>query len=336
MKLVKEIFNIPLLKHTKGEIGIEIEVEGENLPVASDLWRVDHDGSLKSAENCEYVLRKPLPRNEAEDALVDMYKKLNAKGTRMDESVKAGIHIHLNVQDYTLTEMLNFVTTYLLFEEVLVRYCGEFREGNHFCMRSSDAPYVINYLVDSIKDCAFGRLDDDIIRYCSINLMSLSKYGSLEFRAMRSTPSLGVVLTWIDMLTAVKEFALKFKNPVGIITRYSELDLQAYLHEAFGGLANNFVVMQDVEGMVRNGMRNAQEVAYCVNWDKAFEGIEDNIFYDVDQKAFKGNQKVGRMKPERLQAVAPRYRNFEDEKIIKKFNDRVALIDAIQNKEVPE
>lgn len=33
---------------TKGDVGIEIEVEGRNLPRAADGWRMEHDDSLRN------------------------------------------------------------------------------------------------------------------------------------------------------------------------------------------------------------------------------------------------------------------------------------------------
>lgn len=280
MKSVKDIFKVRPDRYTKGLIGIEVEVEGENLPPATASWRVDQDRSLKSAENAEYVLRKPASYVGAIKNLRTLYESLNKEGTAMYESVKAGVHIHINVQDYSLTELFNFVTTYLLFEEVLVSYCGEYREGNLFCLRVSDAPYVIDYITKAIKNKEFTKLDDNDIRYCSINLMSLHKYGSLEFRAMRSTPDLSVVINWINLLLCVKKYASTLTTPKNMIERFSARHPNDLLQEVFGEFYG-LLLLGDTKRKLRSGMRNAQEIAYCVDWSDYCKDLDDNIFFGV-------------------------------------------------------
>lgn len=53
-------------KPQEGSYGIEIEVEGVNLPaVANNVWTTTHDGSLRG-ESAEYVLKKPLDIDKVE------------------------------------------------------------------------------------------------------------------------------------------------------------------------------------------------------------------------------------------------------------------------------
>ena len=54
MPLLSEILGRDLVK---GQIGVEIEVEGEGLPVAPTGWHGKMDGSLRGG--IEYVFRQP-------------------------------------------------------------------------------------------------------------------------------------------------------------------------------------------------------------------------------------------------------------------------------------
>src|SRR3546814_21174594 len=85
----------------------------------------------------------------------------------------------------TMTQLYSFMTVYLILENVLVGWCGHSRCGNLFCLRASDA----EWLLTSIRAAAEGRtfkhsLHSDNLRYASMNVKALGDYGSLEFRTM--------------------------------------------------------------------------------------------------------------------------------------------------------
>lgn len=202
----------------EGEVGIEVELEGENLPTnipklssqSKKHWTVTNDGSLRG-DAYEYVLAAPVVRKEVDEALDQLYRKLDS-ATLLD-SGRAGVHVHINVREMTMTQMFTFALLYLVFEKVLVKFCGESREGNLFCLRISDAEYLSMALTNAIKTSRFDRLSSDDLRYASINFTALRKYGSLEFRAMRSPVSKEVIKQWVDILLSLKDAALRFNDP---------------------------------------------------------------------------------------------------------------------------
>lgn len=202
----------------EGEVGIEVELEGEQLPqtipkLSSQLkkyWTVTRDGSLRG-EAYEYVLDGPVKRDQVEEALTQLYRKLDT--ATLVDSGRAGVHVHINVREMTMTQMFNFVLLYLVFEKALVRFCGDSREGNLFCLRICDAEHLAMVLLNAIKNKRFDRLGSDDIRYASINLTALRKYGSLEFRAMRSPVGQDVISQWVKILLALKDSALRFNDP---------------------------------------------------------------------------------------------------------------------------
>ena len=210
-----------------GEVGIEVEVEGEklpdNIPKSSALhpryWTTTRDGSLRG-EAFEYVLTAPVSREHVKPALSQLYSRLDK--CVVHDSGRAGIHVHINVRELTLTQMFTFVLLYMVFEKVLVRFCGEEREGNLFCLRVTDAEYLAMLLQKSISRQQFNLLSTDDLRYASINLTALRKYGSLEFRAMRSPVSQEILQQWVTTLLAIKDSAARLQDPEELILGISQ------------------------------------------------------------------------------------------------------------------
>lgn len=251
-----------------GDIGVEIEAEGINLPLLDKYWRNEIDGSLNGPESREYVLKKPMTLDEVKSALNHLNKEYERWHTVINDTVRAGVHIHINCQQLTMTQLYNFMTIYLILENVLVKWCGDSRCGNLFCLRACDAEWVIT----QIRAAAGGRsfrttFHSDNLRYASMNLKALGDYGSLEFRAMRGTRDLDLIYTWAETLLGLREFAKTFANPSSIIQAFSVQSPIRFMQEALG---KNYKTFQrdDQEKMLWGGVRNAQDIAFCADWSK--------------------------------------------------------------------
>ncbi len=267
MKTVVDWFNLHPQVRQKGQVGVEIELEGRNLPNPPKYWRRDQDGSLRGAENGEYVMEKPLSLAGTKIALGYLKKSFVANKTKIDDTVRAGIHVHINVQDLTIVELYNMMTLYLVLEPLLIKYCGEGREGNLFCMRAIDAPYLLYMLSAAARKRQFRRLVDDDLRYASMNVKVLGQYGSLEFRALRSTGDTDRIFQWVNILYRLKEAAKLFTDPVDIINSYSHDQGEAFLAKVMGEYTDVVKALDNgYEGLMHLGMRCAQDVAFQVNW----------------------------------------------------------------------
>lgn len=278
MKTVAEAFRIPRRCITKGDVGIEIEVEGKNLPRQVKGWNSEADGSLRGEENIEYVLSTPGTLDEAEQALNNLDRAYKANESVVDDTVRAGVHVHINAQHLTLVELFNFITIYLILEEPLTKFCGEYREGNLFCLRSCDAEYVLFALREAAQSRVFGGLVHDNLRYSSMNVKALGTYGSLEFRAMRGTRDLDLIMDWTKILYGLREAAKTFRVPSDVINSFSEGAYELFLTRTLGDYSNLFLQMPGWEKMVKDGMRRAQTIAFATNWEKYFEKEAVNPF----------------------------------------------------------
>ena len=252
---------------TDADIGIEIEVEGHNLPQKRNLdgmWRVDTDGSLRG-ESYEYVT-PPIKFDNLGKYLKKLQSAYDACHSEVYESIRTGVHVHLNVQQLTMRQFYNVVTLYFILEDLLVNWCGPSRVGNHFCLRSRDAEFVVFKLVASLKN--FGALDTDVIRYSSLNLYSLFKYGTIEFRAMRGTANLDAIQLWTEVLYSLRNAALKYRDPVDIIMSMSGDGEEALLRNALPDHFHLFTDVPEYRTLIREGARRMQLLAHATDWSK--------------------------------------------------------------------
>jgi len=246
------------------EVGIEIEVEGENLPQNTPMgWRREHDGSLRG-ESAEYVLRKPIPRAKVEMMLDRLISKFDS--SQVFDTGRAGVHIHINIRDLTEVQLYNFICLYLVFEDTLVDYCGEARVGNLFCLRAKDAEYLLELVEAAAIESDLRILHTDAIRYASINCKAICEYGSLEFRAMRSTVDKEVLLGWTGMLLRLKDMSKMFTDPRDIVSTMSWEGGEEFAKKIFGEILSYFPANTDWELCVLEGIRQAQTIAYAGNW----------------------------------------------------------------------
>lgn len=273
MKTVCNWFGIPPQLYTDGDVGIEIEVEGKRLPITVRYWRMEHDGSLRGEENKEYVLAKPSTLAQAKIALKYLGIKYKEYDSVVDDSVRAGVHVHVNVQKLNIVELYNFMTVYIILEELLVKFCGQYREGNLFCLRSSDADYLLHCLKVAAKTQRFRMLVTDELRYASMNVKALGNYGSLEFRSMRGTRDLNLIYQWAEILVGLREVAKKFTDPVDIVNGFSEGEADGFLEKCLGVYAEIFKYEGYREALMR-GMRRAQDIAFCCNWQEFLEPVK--------------------------------------------------------------
>lgn len=285
--IIRECFG---LRKTNGQIGLEIETEGATGgfdQLDSDVWRLDRDGSLRGG-GIELTLRKPLSRNGVLKAVQSVQELVDNRAVEIEDSGRAGVHVHLNMQERTIAQVYNVVCAYLIFEDVLTEWCGSHRVGNFFCLRTRDAEGLLDTIVSSLQSQSYTDVRTDDIRYAGLNLTSLSRYGSLEFRAMRSTTDPDTIMTWIDVLLKLHDWALGFESPDHLVQMFSERGPQACFDEVFG----EFRDFPYDEDSFYEGVRQAQMIAYCVedwNIDPYTEFLElasknnlESIGWDTD------------------------------------------------------
>lgn len=231
--LIKDLVMKPSLK---GDVGVEIECEGKRLPNAMDgAWKAVEDHSLRNG--MEYVYKTPLTFDKVEASIDHLNVRL--ADSVLDFSFRTSVHVHVNCLEMDYKHVLNYIFLYLLVEDLMVAYCGDNREGNRFCLRMRDAEGII----EEVKKLYQYRnnppqleeiIRRDHLRYASINIEALIKYGSLEFRAMRGTTDKAILLPWISTLLHIREYAKRFNDPMEIATLLEDLGADVFAREIIG------------------------------------------------------------------------------------------------------
>lgn len=259
-------------KRQNGDIGIELEYEADNLGFTKNYWRFEEDHSLRGNSG-EYVLIKPLPYEEAIKALELLSDTFKANNTVVRDTFRAGTHVHINVQELNTKQLINMIVLYVMYERALISLCREDRKGNHFCLRFQDAMGLVKILETVVSKSDLNYLASDTYRYSSLNLTSLFKYGSLEFRSMESTVDFEMLGKWIKVLLQLREASKKFKDPKELLSSASGKGFLSFAKEVFED-SWEFISHAIKEFEVQQGIWEIQSVVYSRDWD----AIEHNIF----------------------------------------------------------
>ena len=275
---------------TKGDVGIEVEVEGDKFPktrkggwhedVASDLipkqWAYVRDGSLRGQDNAEYIFANPLKFSEVDKAVDDLWSMFEKYGTKLDDSNRTSVHVHLNAQGWHLNRLTSFLALYFSVEEILTQWCGDHRVGNLFCLRSKDATAIVAQIRDFIASDG-ARHPSQGMHYAGLNCHSLTKHGSVEIRSLRGVTEPETIKTWVGILQRMYEMSADYKDPRLVIEGFSGSGPLDYLSNILGPYTETIVQgtgfdHQQIMSSMYEGVRLAQDLCYCRDWSKFQEG----------------------------------------------------------------
>ncbi len=238
MKLLRDYLQANT-RHFKEEIGVEIEMTGTNLPHYTEgNWIVTQDGSVPNG--LEYLFKQPQNFDEAMSSIEELYHIFTITHSKLKPNSTCSTHVHINVQDMTIPQILNFYILAGIFEPTLVDYCGASRHNNIFCMSIQNAYGMVHLLTEVINNQQLFDLlrNDREIRYSFCNLASVPKFGSVEFRGMRATKNPEPIKIWCKALLNLRKFSLEYTDPTNIIRDFSEIGHEEMFQKVFKGLRN--------------------------------------------------------------------------------------------------
>lgn len=265
-----------LLGHipTKGDIGLEIECEGNKFEKLDGnlgpFWTYHKDHSLRGKDNAEYVLGKPIAFDKVPDAIASLWKTFNKFGTVLDVSNRTSVHVHLNCQHFHLNRLTSFMALYFIVEEVLTAWCGDHRVGNLFCLRAKDAPSMLSKIIKFIRKDGNAPLSESL-HYGGLNAHALIKFGSLEIRTLRGCTDPATINDWVNILRRLYDLSADFKDPRDICGMFSAEGPASFFDTILGDTASivrNGVEMSEdqIRDTLYEGVRIAQDLCYCRDW----------------------------------------------------------------------
>ncbi len=227
-----------------GDVGIELEVEGKKLNegrVSSQYaydwevrptffsswphvpgWITKEDGSLNNG--MEYITRSPVKVDDKTKTKIN--KLVTALGDNVtNNSIRTSCHVHVNALPLSPLEVVNAMVSFYLVEELLSDYWGEERKGNNYCCRLQDNPLQMASIIDDLDSKRLFGLGRNTgltsPRYMSLNLQSLKKHGSLEFRGMRGTVDTDIIWDWVCTAQhIVHKASKKYKTPLHLFENF--------------------------------------------------------------------------------------------------------------------
>jgi hypothetical protein len=198
-------------------VGIEIEAENiRNLPKISNavtFWENVSDGSLRGNSN-EFIFAMPLKGADIITALTELETAIDKYCPNIDMSARTSLHVHIDVRNYNTKQLLNYILLFMIFERVLFSYVGEERAYSNFCTPLCDCKETVYRLSSLLSDNqeSIHRCLSSQGKYASMNISSVSRHGSVEFRMHKGTYKSDEIIKWINILMCVKNYINNYKG----------------------------------------------------------------------------------------------------------------------------
>lgn len=275
-------------RNPKGEFGIEIEVEGGPFPEGSPTnWQRVEDHSLRNG-GVEYVIRNPLREDNVRGALETLRDFLG--DTPLSFTYRTSVHVHVNVQDLTIKQWVNFLVAFTILEEALVDVVGPKRAGNKFCLRAVDADETLRQVRDNLRSGNITAGLGGDLKYASMNIVATLTHGTLEFRAMEGNLDVDRITQWVNVLSRIKDYARQADDPTAIVGEMSRWGPAMWAARVLpdNDLTRQLFARQDINDVLYDGVRVAQDLAFGTDWTndappaEAPRPVRDRMDVDMD------------------------------------------------------
>lgn len=255
-------------------VGVEIEMEGVSESVLTGLpsWR---RVSEQSVDGWEIVLRQPMAGNGLFMALEELRTLSSNINPQRTFTERTSNHVHIDIRDMTYLQLMNFLTLAVMFEAVLFKYVAPHRTSNHFCWSFLDCQNLITRIKQvneayrtgnesSLRSSLSRYFNVDSTKYSAINLSSIPRYGSLEFRMHEGTIDVNSMVRWINILLSIKNYAMdEGRTPSNILETKQDVGIDSIFTAVLGNY-RGVLTYPGVEDDILNGIRSAQDFVYHI------------------------------------------------------------------------
>lgn len=234
--LLRELFPLkPLEYKDDGDhkwseyFGVELELEGVVGPPAIPYWSQHIDESLRNG--IEYVLTRPLGGTKLERALTVYY----SNGTKTNSTERSSTHIHVNMTTASVDELRTMIVLMYTLEGPLYSVVGESRKWAGYSMSLSEMEpsRMTRIMQDNDRDNLIASINTgrNADKYYGLNVASVRKHGTAEFRYFPGDPTQKELESWLDLVAAIKSASKKYVVSQIIERVDNEMDLLALMQE---------------------------------------------------------------------------------------------------------
>lgn len=259
-------------------IGVEIELENiDHNDILIKGWVNHSDGSLRN-NGCEFVTGVqiynnvlPLKGKDLVDALDVIYDHLTRFEPDAEVSERTSVHIHIDFSEFTVDELSTFIILYTIFEKVLFEYAGMNRYNNLYCSPITADAKLFQKISKSLYSHSLALvIQQACAKYSAMNLHSLTKLGTIEFRMHRGSTDTSKILEWINILLSLRQYSKVFHKDGGMFIRgqldvlphdISNKGVNAFLKEVFGEYASVLITHNTYDNLI-SGIRSAQTMIF--------------------------------------------------------------------------
>lgn len=121
--------------------------------------------------------------------------------TKPNISTRCSVHVHINALDMTVENIKTFLIYYMVFEKALYNYSGK-RWKNIFCVPLN------TWLFYDLRSYTNFEHFKTWSKYAGVNLETLFRHGTIEFRQMNGNTNALYINTWVNMIVDLKKYVM--------------------------------------------------------------------------------------------------------------------------------
>ena len=177
------------------------------------MWTSHHDGSLRNG-GAEFVTNGGLGGLALYNAFERICHLLERE-IEYQDTFRCSTHMHVNMLDFTIPQVVKFLLVYTACEPYLFAHCGSYRRSSNFCVPVGDSlPFHKSLIANLFDDACARRMSSSRVtnKYTALNLRPLfgdehiSPIGTVEFRGGRPMTTIGEYLLQANLLLAIKKY----------------------------------------------------------------------------------------------------------------------------------
>lgn len=183
-----------------------------------NAWVISRDGSLRNG-GVEFVTNGGLGGEALDAALISMHALLAE--VPYENTFRCSTHMHINMNDFTVNQVVRFVLAYTACEPYLFAFAGAYRYASNFCTPVAESLPFHKRALSLMTENAIAR--GGAAKYCNkytaLNLLTLfpdsrsgRALGTVEFRGSRALDTRDEFLQLANLLLSIKQYVRNFSG----------------------------------------------------------------------------------------------------------------------------